>query len=96
MHYGQNKCIDLDECSSPDLNNCPPTESSCHNIPGSYKCSCKNGYELIGGECLDIDECKLGKEFCDRNAICKNLPGSYECVCQKGFYGSGSHCEGLS
>ncbi|KAH9307585.1 hypothetical protein KI387_035496, partial [Taxus chinensis] len=43
----------VNECSSRELNNC--TERSkrgrCHNLPGSYKCSCANGYKKDGTQC---------------------------------------------
>ncbi|XP_059295390.1 wall-associated receptor kinase 2-like, partial [Lycium ferocissimum] len=32
---------DIDECADPNINSC---EKSCTNTPGSYNCSCPNGY----------------------------------------------------
>lgn len=36
-------CIDVDECSSPLLNEC---EHICNNTAGSYTCNCNEGYKL--------------------------------------------------
>ncbi|XP_009798995.1 putative wall-associated receptor kinase-like 16 [Nicotiana sylvestris] len=34
-------CQDIDECADPNANSC---EKTCTNIPGSYICSCPDGY----------------------------------------------------
>ncbi|KAJ8570895.1 hypothetical protein K7X08_037867 [Anisodus acutangulus] len=34
-------CQDVDECADPSTNSC---EMNCTNTPGSYNCSCPNGY----------------------------------------------------
>ena len=44
----------------------------------------------------DIDECSLGSDSCDINAVCTNTVGSFECVCLPGFTGDGVTCSGLS
>ena len=36
---------DIDECSS-GKNPCDETRGECINIPGSFSCSCKDGYTL--------------------------------------------------
>ncbi|CAD5119120.1 DgyrCDS7763 [Dimorphilus gyrociliatus] len=43
---------------------------------------CGSGYELVAGECVDINECITNNQ-CQSPpiAICKNIPGSYECIC---------------
>lgn len=33
--------VDIDECANPNTNSC---EQNCINIPGSYNCSCPQGY----------------------------------------------------
>lgn len=35
-------CLDLDECTM-EVHSC---SHLCHNTPGSYTCSCKDGYQL--------------------------------------------------
>lgn len=40
-------CVDIDECDSGSC------EQGCDNTPGSFKCSCKEGFRLIeNGDCL--------------------------------------------
>ncbi|ESO01149.1 hypothetical protein HELRODRAFT_152399, partial [Helobdella robusta] len=75
---------DIDECSSPDLNECS-LHSRCENIFGSYMCRCDDGfkhYDYDAFTCVDIDECKEWGP-CDQG--CMNTLGSYECYCKTGF-----------
>ncbi|VDM21961.1 unnamed protein product [Hydatigera taeniaeformis] len=44
------KCIDIDECYSPDA--CPGFKQRCINKPGSYLCACEEGYRLKEGVCV--------------------------------------------
>ncbi|KAK4730446.1 hypothetical protein R3W88_023434 [Solanum pinnatisectum] len=39
--YIDSGCQDIDECADPNTNSC---EKICTNIPGSYNCSCPEGY----------------------------------------------------
>ena len=41
---------------------------------------------------IDIDECSLGTNNCDVNAICTNTIGSFECKCKPGYIGNGTEC----
>ncbi len=43
----------------------------------------------------DIDECKLNKDNCDKNANCINTPGGFKCECKPGYSGNGVKCEGV-
>ncbi|KAI3763129.1 hypothetical protein L1987_53579 [Smallanthus sonchifolius] len=45
-------CQDIDECASSSTNDC---EFSCTNTPGSYRCSCPNGYSVNGKSCMKIE-----------------------------------------
>ncbi|XP_066463646.1 fibulin-5 [Eleutherodactylus coqui] len=72
-------CVDIDECAS-DSHQCNPTQV-CINTEGGYTCSCTEGYWLLEGQCLDIDECRYG--YCQQ--LCANVPGSYSCTCNPGF-----------
>uniref|UniRef100_A0A6I8PAP8 Developmental arteries and neural crest EGF-like protein n=1 Tax=Ornithorhynchus anatinus TaxID=9258 RepID=A0A6I8PAP8_ORNAN len=74
-----NQCVDIDECAS-DSHQCNPTQI-CINTEGGYTCSCTDGYWLLEGQCLDIDECRYG--YCQQ--LCANVPGSYSCTCNPGF-----------
>ncbi|XP_044617862.1 EGF-containing fibulin-like extracellular matrix protein 2 isoform X1 [Equus asinus] len=75
----QESCVDVDECAQ-DLHDCRPSQE-CHNLPGSYQCTCPDGYRKIGPECVDIDECRY--RYCQHR--CVNLPGSFRCQCEPGF-----------
>ncbi|XP_035666436.1 fibrillin-2-like isoform X1 [Branchiostoma floridae] len=78
-------CRDLDECSSPALNDCPPT-LRCKNFVGTYQCLCPEGYTKVGitsDVCVDIDECTLGGK-CE-NGVCVNTRGGFRCDCFDGY-----------
>ena len=66
------------------------------NNPGSYQCTCKDGYELIGDECENINECtplisRPGTEtwqdpcLSKPHSTCKDTIGSFECECDSGY-----------
>ncbi|GFW01890.1 hypothetical protein TNCV_3028611 [Trichonephila clavipes] len=83
-------CVNVNECLQFFL--CPST-TNCVNVPGSYQCECKRGYELWREEddpkvdgCKDIDECSLGGTCVSATTLCVNTPGSYDCVCREGYY----------
>ncbi|KAI8482345.1 hypothetical protein Bbelb_399360 [Branchiostoma belcheri] len=66
---------DVNECDQADRGGC---EQKCHNLHGSYYCTCDDGYTLAEDRhsCDDIDECPApGCHFC------MNVPGSYRCTC---------------
>ena len=63
-----------------------PDNSNCIDIPGSFICQCKHGFESVGDECNDIDECTIGTDGCsDNDAECENDVGGFSCVCDEGF-----------
>ncbi|XP_039267699.2 uncharacterized protein LOC120342786 [Styela clava] len=97
-------CEDFDECTTEGI--CTMENSFCENTDGSYICSCKEGYQLDSDmsvpRCLDIDECSIGSDGCDKRVIsgfivgfCSNNPGSYICVCNDGFASNGDTCEDI-
>ena len=50
--------VDVDECQSPDSNDCHPnatcadtTASSCTDVLGRYNCTCNEGFTGNGTEC---------------------------------------------
>jgi hypothetical protein len=83
---GDGGCKDRDECL---LGACG-ANTVCTNLPGTYNCTCKDGYESGFEGCLDIDECNL--DVCSPNAACVNLPATYNCTCNDGFTGDGLTC----
>ena len=42
--------VDLDECASPETNECDPN-AICTNTEGSYVCRCLKGYQGNGRIC---------------------------------------------
>ncbi|XP_038630474.1 fibulin-5 isoform X2 [Scyliorhinus canicula] len=74
-----NNCVDIDECTS-GTHQCNPSQI-CINTEGGYSCSCNEGYWLVDGQCMDIDECRHG--YCQQ--LCANVAGSYSCQCNSGF-----------
>uniref|UniRef100_A0A3Q2DKH2 Adhesion G protein-coupled receptor E5 n=1 Tax=Cyprinodon variegatus TaxID=28743 RepID=A0A3Q2DKH2_CYPVA len=49
---------------------------------------CQNGFQMIGNNCEDIDECKDYPGLCGNNSRCLNTNGSYHCNCLPGFVNS--------
>nr|XP_033770147.1 uromodulin-like [Geotrypetes seraphini] len=96
-------CIDIDECSRPDLNRCHP-QAICTNYNGYYTCTCFSGYYGDGYHC-EIDEC--GFESCAFGKECiKNLGSPFcsdPCVNHTVLnefwrsisYGTGSNCDNI-
>ncbi|KAM4625225.1 complement component C1q receptor [Polymixia lowei] len=76
LHANQQNCSDIDECQTQVCEG-----QLCLNTPGSYTCMCKEGYEMVGGICRDIDECSDSR--CAQR--CLNSLGSFSCHCHAGF-----------
>ncbi|XP_068121412.1 epidermal growth factor-like protein 6 [Hyperolius riggenbachi] len=60
----------------------------CEEVKGEVRCSCPStGLQLgpDGRNCIDIDECAVGKVTCPFNRRCVNTFGSYYCKCQNGY-----------
>ena len=47
---------DIDECEQEGT--CKSEHMSCNNIVGSYYCDCADGYERMGGECIETELCE--------------------------------------
>ncbi|XP_060119385.1 fibrillin-2 [Heteronotia binoei] len=90
---GTTGCTDVDECEI-GAHNCD-LQASCVNVPGSFRCSCKEGWIGNGIKCIDLDECSNGTHQCSVNAQCTNAPGSYRCICAEGFTGDGVTCSDI-
>ncbi|XP_040183817.1 signal peptide, CUB and EGF-like domain-containing protein 2 isoform X3 [Rana temporaria] len=76
-------CEDIDECDNEYNGDCV---HECTNIPGNYRCTCYDGFQLAndGHNCRDVNECLSNNGGCQQT--CVNSLGSYECRCKDGFF----------
>ena len=78
------ECVDKNECND---NTCLDKSSKCVNIPGSFYCSCVDGFEKNStGICVPAT---CTKKSCSHNAYCSND----KCTCLPGWTGNGIFCE---
>uniref|UniRef100_A0A0N5B336 Kunitz/Bovine pancreatic trypsin inhibitor domain protein n=1 Tax=Strongyloides papillosus TaxID=174720 RepID=A0A0N5B336_STREA len=70
---------------------CDVRTSFCkQNTKLNYTCECLPGYgKDIYGNCVDIDECRVGGNDCHADAWCTNVLGGYSCACKAGYVGDG-------
>lgn len=79
---GQECEEDINECEDPNV----ICSQTCHNFPGSFKCSCERGFYTHDDiHCFDINECILYPSKCAEPAKCINMPGTFECRCPTGY-----------
>ncbi|XP_028972428.1 growth arrest-specific protein 6 isoform X2 [Esox lucius] len=72
---------DIDECNKSINVGC---DHDCTNTMGSYRCSCRQGYALVGRhKCEDVNEC-LDPAVCG-TAVCVNREGTHDCLCETGY-----------
>ena len=76
--------LDIDECSLKE-HDCH-LNATCHNIPGSYECSCNKRFEGDGKMCdlILIDECSKEIHDCHENATCTDTMLAFTCACEEG------------
>nr|XP_006116899.1 vitamin K-dependent protein S isoform X1 [Pelodiscus sinensis] len=76
---------DINECEDPENKN-GGCSQKCVNFPGTYQCSCEDGYFMLSNkhECRDRNECTMHPNICG-TAHCHNTPGKYKCECEEGF-----------
>lgn len=89
---------DLDECSSPELNDCHE-EAFCSNIWGSFRCDCPQGLRdpwfdqshRAGRDCQSCPE-----SFCSNRGTCSYdaSGGTQLCTCIGSYYGSQCEIDG--
>lgn len=81
-----------DACSAAP---CKSTETCATGPLGKAICTaCKPGFESIGNQCADIDECAKASP-CAATANCVNTPGSVTCTCKAGYQGDGKSCSDI-
>ncbi|KAI8498187.1 hypothetical protein Bbelb_241310, partial [Branchiostoma belcheri] len=70
----------INECSR----NTDRCSHNCVNTVGSYRCTCRAGYQQSGStHCIDINECARNNGGCSHN--CVNNAGSFHCSCPDGY-----------
>ena len=79
-----------DECETGS-HTCTENEE-CFDTYGGYLCICREGFELTGLGCQDVNECQNGESNCHAAADCINHPGGFSCTCKNGYYGFGTYC----
>uniref|UniRef100_A0A8C4RB36 EGF-like domain-containing protein n=1 Tax=Eptatretus burgeri TaxID=7764 RepID=A0A8C4RB36_EPTBU len=94
VDHGQNGCVDKDECASGSEILCGKA-ANCTNTPGSFYCTCYQGYVPTNGLqqfipndgtfCRDVDECLETMMVCGEASSCFNNPGSFRCICLSGY-----------
>ncbi|XP_065180857.1 cartilage oligomeric matrix protein-like isoform X1 [Sycon ciliatum] len=74
-----------------------PTTAAPTTAAAPTTVSCEVGYRLVGGSCVDIDECAGTSHNCPTasNSLCLNQPGSFSCQCRPGYTGDGFTCTGI-
>ena len=80
----QRKCLDIDECI--EYQGLCRGNLHCTNTVGSYVCGCRNGFNTVGTDCIDIDECE-NQNQCPDKALCLNNEGNVTCQCFDGYQG---------
>ncbi|KAM6181638.1 nidogen-2 [Erethizon dorsatum] len=92
-------CVDVNECAT-GYHRCGPN-SVCINLPGSYRCECRSGYEFADDQHMCVlttpppNPCEDGSHNCAPagQAQCINHgDGTFSCACLPGYTGSGYQC----
>ncbi|XP_046935613.1 nidogen-2 [Lynx rufus] len=92
-------CVDVNECAT-GFHHCGPN-SVCTNLPGSYSCDCRSGYEFADDHhtCILIapppNPCADGSHSCapaDQARCIYHGGSTFSCTCLPGYTGSGHQC----
>lgn len=88
---------DLDECQSPELNDCHAS-ATCSNSWGSFQCACEAGLrdpwadqpQRAGRECQSCPDA-----YCNNRGSCSyNEEGTQSCACDSTHYGAQCEIDG--
>ena len=87
---------EINVCAA-DVNVCGD-HGICNNTgPGTYTCSCADGYESIGGTCVPINVCAADVNVCGDHGTCNNTgPGAYTCTCDDGYEALNGTCVAIN
>uniref|UniRef100_H0X8N1 Nidogen 2 n=1 Tax=Otolemur garnettii TaxID=30611 RepID=H0X8N1_OTOGA len=92
-------CADVNECAT-GFHRCGPN-SVCINLPGSYRCECRGGYEFAGDQhtCVSTtpppSPCEDGSHNCAPAGQARCIPHgglAFSCACLPGYTGNGHQC----
>ncbi|KAM7157410.1 nidogen-2 isoform 2-T2 [Molossus nigricans] len=92
-------CVDVNECAT-GFHRCG-SNSVCTNVPGSYRCECRGGYQLAEDRhtCVlitpPLNPCEVGGHTCAPagQARCTHHgDGTFSCACLPGYMGNGHQC----
>ncbi|XP_041986048.1 uncharacterized protein LOC121738197 [Aricia agestis] len=88
---------DLDECASPDLNDCHQL-ATCINTWGAFRCVCPDttlDAASAGGGALSGRVCRAcSSAHCSERGVCRYANGQPYCTCTSGYYGSTCEVDG--
>jgi hypothetical protein len=85
----------INHCTLGD-DTCAPVGSTCtFTGPGTYSCSCNQGFNGTGYACSAINNCTNGKNNCAvGTSICTYTgPGAFNCSCTSNYHGNGTTCD---
>ncbi|XP_028410451.1 stabilin-1-like isoform X2 [Dendronephthya gigantea] len=86
-------CTELPICGTPH-DDCSEFATCADTGPGTYSCTCNEGYTGDGKTCEEIKICGTPQEDCSEFATCADTgPGTYTCTCNEGYTGDGKTCE---
>ncbi|KAM3956220.1 LOW QUALITY PROTEIN: calcium-binding EGF-like domain-containing protein pawn, partial [Aphomia sociella] len=91
---------DLDECASPELNDCHQL-ATCTNTWGGFKCACPDTTLDVAGEGGAGVTLAVGRvcracaaSHCNERGVCRYHNGQPYCSCSSGYYGSTCEVDG--
>jgi len=58
----------------------------------AFRCDCQDGWTDSNCD-VDVAECQLNIDNCDRNADCVDTPGSFQCTCKYGYEDANKACD---
>jgi len=85
-------CPDIDECAD-ETHDCD-TFATCSNSPGSFACTCNEGFAGDGKTCMNTGDCTSSpcSTGGDAAATCADDDPGYTCTCSTGFTFDGATC----
>jgi len=90
--YAKSVTDDVHQCGKISQDNTwIPTGVCVDTGVNSFRCDCDDGWTDSNCD-VDVAECQLGIDDCDRNAKCTETDGSFLCKCQVGYEDGHTDC----